>query len=228
VNGVTSAVPPAVQPAAPATVPHAAAGSGNASETPAPHAAATSWNAGGTSAPHAAGETPGVFPPPLPPDSPYGPYAVYYAEPDKVTQFFGKVNRRTPRWIAPVALAATCVAASAYVLWSNPTDGGAADTPGCLVRLTTGFDCPGCGGTRAAWYLLHGDLAAAAQHHLVFVFALPFLLYAYAVWAAGALFNKQLPKLRVSYRTLAVALGVWAVFSVLRNLPFEPFSWFYV
>ena len=25
--------------------------------------------------------------------------------------------------------------------------------------LTTGLDCPGCGGTRAAWYLMHGDLA---------------------------------------------------------------------
>jgi hypothetical protein len=170
----------------------------------------------------------GYVPPPLPPDSPYGPYAVYYAEPDKVTAFFGKVQRRTPAWVAPVALAVGCAAASAYVLWSNPTDGGAGDMPGCLVRLTTGFDCPGCGGTRAAWYLLHGDVAGAAQHHLIFVFALPFLLYAYAAWVADAVFHKQVPKLRMSFRTLAVVLGVWAVFSVLRNLPFEPFSWFYV
>jgi Protein of unknown function (DUF2752) len=162
------------------------------------------------------------------PYGPYGPYQAYYAEPDKVTAFFGKVQRRTPRWIAPVVLAGSCAAASAYVLWSNPTDGGAGDMPSCLVRLTTGFDCPGCGGTRAAWYLLHGDVGAAAQHHLLFVFALPFLLYAYASWAAGAIFNKQLPKLRMSFRTVGVALIVWAVFSVLRNLPFEPFSWFYV
>ena len=154
-------------------------------------------------------EAPGyITPPPLPPDSPYGPYAAYYAEPDKVTAFFQKVQRRTPRWIAPVVLAGCCAAASAYVLWSNPTDGGAGDMPSCLVRLTTGFDCPGCGGTRAAWYLLHGDVAGAAQHHMIFVFALPFLLYAFAVWAADALFNKQLPKLRVSFRTVAIGLGV--------------------
>ena len=47
--------------------------------------------------------------------------------------------------------------------------------PTCLLKLTTGLDCPGCGGTRALWYLLHGDLPAAARHHFLFVFALPFL-----------------------------------------------------
>ena len=36
---------------------------------------------------------------------------------------------------------------------------GAFDSPTCLVKMTTGFDCPGCGGTRAFWYLLHGDVA---------------------------------------------------------------------
>jgi hypothetical protein len=181
-------------------------------------------------APENLGDAPveGAYPPPPAGQYPYGPYQAYYSEPDKVTAFFGKLHRRTPKWIAPVVLAGCCAAASAYVLWSNPTDGGAGDMPSCLVRLTTGFDCPGCGGTRAAWYLLHGDVGAAAQHHLLFVFALPFLLYAYATWAAGALFNKQLPKLRLSFRALGIALAVWAVFSVLRNLPFEPFSWFYV
>lgn len=167
-------------------------------------------------------------PPPLPADSPYGPYAQYYAEPDKVTAFFARVNRRTPKWIAPVVLAGCCAAASAYVLWSNPTDGGANDMPSCLVRLTTGFDCPGCGGTRAAWYLLHGDVAAAAQHHMMFVFAVPFLIYMYVAWAAGAIFNKQLPRLRLGYKTVGIVLAVWAAFTVLRNLPFAPFSWFYV
>ncbi len=58
--------------------------------------------------------------------------------------------------------------------------------PSCLLKLTTGFTCPGCGGTRAAWYLLHGDLGAAARHHLLFVFAVPFLIYMYVAWAGRA------------------------------------------
>jgi hypothetical protein len=165
---------------------------------------------------------------PEPPELYENPYAAYYAEPDKVTAFFSRMQRRTPAWIGPVVLAGTCAAACAYVLWSNPTDGGASDSPSCLVRLTTGFDCPGCGGTRAAWYLMHGDVGAAAQHHLLFVFVLPFLLYAYVVWAAGAIFNRQLPRFRPSFKVIGIGLAVWAVFSVLRNLPFEPFTWFYV
>jgi hypothetical protein len=156
------------------------------------------------------------------------PYAAMYAEPDKVTQFFGRVNRRVPRWVAPLAVAGVCSAACAYVLWANPTDGGAGELPSCLVRLTTGYDCPGCGGTRAAWYLLHGDIGAAAQHHMIFVFAVPFLIYAYVAWAAGAIFNKRLPSMRLSFKALGFVLAAWAVFTVLRNLPFEPFSWFYV
>jgi hypothetical protein len=159
---------------------------------------------------------------------PAPPPGYVYAEPDKITAFFGRVGRRTPRWLAPVGLAACCAAASAYVLWANPTDIGATALPTCLIRLTTGFDCPGCGGTRALWFLLHGDLPAAAQHHLIAVFAAPFLIYAYIAWTAGVLFGRRLPKLRLSFRGLGIALGVWAAFTVLRNLPFEPFSWFYV
>jgi hypothetical protein len=169
----------------------------------------------------------------MPPPAPAGPgaapdLALVYAEPDKVTEFFTRAGRRIPRWVGPAVVAGTSVAACGYVLWANPTDGGAGDLPGCLVRLTTGFDCPGCGGTRAAWYLMHGDLGAAAQHHLLFVFAVPFLVYAYVAWAAGAVFNKPLPQLRLSFKAIGIGLAVWAVFSVLRNLPFEPFSWFYV
>lgn len=165
---------------------------------------------------------------PAPADLPYGPPAYVYSEPDRLTAFFTRAGRWMPRWAAPAGLAAGCAAASAYVLWNNPTDIGAAALPTCLVRLTTGFDCPGCGGTRALWYLLHGDLAAAAQHHMIAVFAAPFLIYAYVAWTAGTVFGRRLPQLRVSVRTVAVGLGVWAVFTVLRNLPFEPFTWFYV
>ena len=204
-NPVTSAVPPA--PAAPENVDPAA------------------YNGEAYNGEAYNGE---AYPPAGAPGGPYGPYQVYYSEPDKVTAFFGKVNRRTPKWIAPVVLAGCCAAASAYVLWSNPTDGGAGDMPSCLVRLTTGFDCPGCGGTRAAWYLLHGDVAAAARHHIVFVFAVPFLIYFYVAWAVQTAFGKKLPQLRVGPVTVGAFFGAWLLFSVLRNLPWAPFTWFYV
>lgn len=33
--------------------------------------------------------------------------------------------------------------------------------PPCLFKTLTGYPCPGCGGTRAAYALLHGDLLRA-------------------------------------------------------------------
>jgi hypothetical protein len=36
----------------------------------------------------------------------------------------------------------------------------------CPVHLFTGFYCPGCGGTRALRFLLHGDIINSLRHHL--------------------------------------------------------------
>ena len=147
---------------------------------------------------------------------------------DRFTRFVIRVHARSPRWLAPV-LALGCIGgALGYTMFSNPTDGAPDAAPTCLLKLTTGLDCPGCGGTRAAWYLMHGDLAAASRHHIVFVFAVPFLIYLYVAWAVKAAFGKQLPTLRISPLTIGVFLGVWFAFSVLRNLPWAPFTWFYV
>jgi len=95
--------------------------------------------------------------------------------------------------------------------------------------MTTGFDCPGCGGTRAFWYLLHGNLPAAARSHIMVAFAAPFLLYMYLSWAAGLILRtKRLPMLRIAPLTIAIFLIAWGVFSVLRNLPWAPFTWLFV
>lgn len=40
-------------------------------------------------------------------------------------------------------------------------------SPGCTFRRITGIACPGCGGTRAARALLHGDIMGAVQHNLL-------------------------------------------------------------
>lgn len=35
----------------------------------------------------------------------------------------------------------------------------------CLFHLLTGLYCPGCGGTRAVWYLLHGRIFESIRYH---------------------------------------------------------------
>lgn len=147
---------------------------------------------------------------------------------DRFTVWMTRMGQRAPKWVAPVAALACIAGALGYTLITHPTEAQAGEPPSCLVKLTTGFDCPGCGGTRAAWYLMHGDLPAAARHHALFVFAVPFLIYAYIAWAGNKIFNLRIPQLKVGPKAVAWFLGAWAVFSIVRNIPIAPFTWLYV
>ncbi|MGK5739001.1 DUF2752 domain-containing protein [Micromonospora sp. URMC 103] len=154
------------------------------------------------------------------------PYPV--VEPDRLTRFVMRLYDRSPRWAVPLA-ALGCVAAGiAYTLISDPTRSAPDAAPSCLLKLTTGLDCPGCGGTRALWYVVHGDLPAAARHHFLFVFALPFLAYLFVAWAGQQAFGWRLPELRISSKVIGGFLAAWLAFSVLRNLPWAPFTSLYV
>lgn len=142
----------------------------------------------------------------------------------RFAEFLSRTADRTPPWVAPVAVAGLIAGAIGYTLLVRPTTGQST----CLLRILTGFDCPGCGGTRAAWYLIHGDLPAAARHHAPFVFAVPFLLYQYLSWSLRRAFNWRVPALKITGAAALVFMSVWLVFSVARNLPWAPFTWFYV
>ena len=94
---------------------------------------------------------------------------------------------------------------------------------GCPLHELTGLDCPGCGVTRAAYLLLHGDLAGAARHNLLF---LPL-----AVWVAGWWVHRVWPAATgwlsgwarpLGQRPAGVRYALFAlvvVFTVARNLP---------
>lgn len=147
---------------------------------------------------------------------------------DRLAAFLTRLWARSPRWTAPLMMAVCLTGGVAYTLLTHPTQSGAFDSPTCLVKLTTGFDCPGCGGTRAFWYLLHGNIPAAARSHLVVVFAAPFLLYMYVAWTLKTVAGWRLPMLRFGPRAVSIFLAAWAGYAVLRNLPWPPFTWFFV
>ncbi|MEU7944355.1 DUF2752 domain-containing protein [Micromonospora taraxaci] len=164
---------------------------------------------------------PAGWPPPPP-----GGYPA--PEPDRLTRFVLRLYERSPRWVVPLAAVGCVGIGMGYALLSNPTHAAPDAAPTCLLKLTTGLDCPGCGGTRALWYVLHADLPAAARHHFLFVFALPFLAYLFVAWAGNQAFGWRLPELRISSKVIGGFLGVWLAFSVLRNLPWAPFTSLYV
>ncbi len=84
--------------------------------------------------------------------------------------------------------------------------------PKCPLHVLTGLYCPGCGTTRAAHHLLHGDLAEAFAMNPLMVVSAPvlILLFFKKEWAA---------------RTWAAwtAFAVLILYGVLRNIHAWPF-----
>lgn len=96
----------------------------------------------------------------------------------------------------------------------------------CGFHDMTGWLCPGCGGQRAFYYLLHGNLLTALQHNLLILIILPFLVYAYVV--IGQIYlvgNKKFEKYLNMKPWYAYALIIVIVlFFILRNIPISPFT----
>jgi hypothetical protein len=128
-----------------------------------------------------------------------------------------------------------CLAAAvAYVLAFDPTDNVADPAGACAWHAIFGINGPTCGGTRMVWFLLHGDLVQAGRHHLVALIGVPFAVYALIGWTARVWLRpsprpllKAWPLPRFSRRVYILYSAFWLLYAaVLRNLPWQPFSWF--
>ena len=89
--------------------------------------------------------------------------------------------------------------------------------PRCVVKVLTGYDCPGCGSQRALHALLHGNLAEAWHYNAGLMVILP-LIAAYVV----ADFNRgRWPRF---YLFLNGSTVIWFIllfmvgWTVLRNI----------
>lgn len=80
----------------------------------------------------------------------------------------------------------------------------------CPTRALFGVDCPGCGSMRGLHDLAHGHIAESIGHNALLIPGILFLVY--------AVFRR--PGSR-----WAIAWGVvFAVFTILRNLPGSPLA----
>lgn len=126
------------------------------------------------------------------------------------------MHRRVgPAVIGPV-LAAGYAAA---VLAAGPFHG----PPLCPFLRLTGQYCPGCGSTRAAWHLLHGEVADAVRHNALVLPVLVLLITSWLHVVAPARMT-WVPRWarQPAHLPRTGILGIAALFvgfGVLRNLP---------
>lgn len=128
-----------------------------------------------------------------------------------------------PRWTwfaAPPALAAA--GAAAWLLYRIDPSSAASPFPPCAFRALTGLYCVGCGGTRCAHALLHGDVATAlAMNPLLVVLTalLPFV----AAWLLGYQPRGLRPLIELLQKP-AFWLTLLPLYWIARNLPWPPFN----
>ena len=122
----------------------------------------------------------------------------------------------SPTRFAGIILAVTALGVGATVFFFNPVTHGF--YPVCAFHKLTGWNCPGCGATRALYALLHGNFSAALRDNALFLFALTtlalrtgwFVVKKNRGQTAGEFFPTKF-----LWPLLVIAL----VFTVLRNLP---------
>jgi len=125
-------------------------------------------------------------------------------------------------WSLPAATAAALASGCAYVASHNPFTSQL--TPPCLLHSVLGIYCPGCGGTRAAYDLMHGDVVGALHMNaFTTLLIIPPALFGLAWWLAASV-GLNVPRFTVPRWAMWGYLAVFAAFWVLRNVgPLAPY-----
>jgi hypothetical protein len=119
-----------------------------------------------------------------------------------------------------VMLVAAALGSGAVLFFFDPAKHGF--YPICLFHALTGWNCPGCGATRAAYQLLHGHLLRALHDNALFVLTLT-ALAAQGAWLAMKKIRNQPVAFVVPPKALWALLVIALIFTGLRNLP--AFAW---
>jgi hypothetical protein len=122
-----------------------------------------------------------------------------------------------------VAVAAVVLPAAAAVLYTYPPGEGSFYPP-CLFHIVTGLHCPGCGGTRCAHALLHGDLPQALAWNPLLVVSLPFVAAFFISAVYRSWTGRRLPVRRLPGWATYLTLGIIIAFWVLRNIDIYPLT----
>lgn len=104
------------------------------------------------------------------------------------------------------------VVAGAWVLYTFPPGPGSF-YPGCVFRSVTGYECPGCGTTRALHALLHGRVKEAFLLNPL-IFAMGFV----GLFAIPSLARREVPPFMTKTWFVWTAVTVIVGWTIARNV----------
>ena len=126
-----------------------------------------------------------------------------------------------------LAIAATVwlglAASSLFLFFFNPALPANQFFPKCPFRLLTGWQCPGCGSTRAFYHLLHLHPLEAFKLNPLMILTLPFIIYGLLGLTRSALTGKPHRRVFIPPLYMWLWLGVLIFFWIFRNTPWYPF-----
>jgi hypothetical protein len=126
------------------------------------------------------------------------------------------------RITAPASAGLAGAAAAAFLYHANPHT-QQVFVP-CPFHALTGLYCPGCGGLRMVHDLLHGDPVRALHDNALAVPAVGFAAFAWLSWAIGCWRGRPPSRLARQPWFSPAILAVMVAWTVVRNLPFAPFT----
>jgi len=127
------------------------------------------------------------------------------------------------QWWAPVGAAALAACGCATLWFADPTTPGGV-LPVCPTKALFGIDCPGCGGMRMVYSLMHGNIGAAVHYNALSIVAVAMMVWAYGAWVLGLLQKRRVRSWQHISWLPKAALPVVLVWFVVRNLPWAPFQ----
>jgi len=89
--------------------------------------------------------------------------------------------------------------------------------PLCPFYAVTHLLCPGCGGTRALYYLLHGNLAGAWHFNALVTVAAPIVLGWFLTWYSAVMLDRRPPRFRLHWTAITALFVVAGAFVLVRN-----------
>lgn len=117
----------------------------------------------------------------------------------------------------PVVVGLGFVSVLGLLFFINPAASGV--FPDCPSRVFFGLDCPGCGGMRGTYSLLHGDVSSAINHNALLLGLYPTLVALWFLWFLRTWKQRDFYAIFRPYSRVIVGAGFFILigFTIARN-----------